>query len=205
MNVCEKFHRLAFRLERYSAPFDIEALPVDGIYILFEHGESSHSGERIVRVGTHNGDRRLGKRLKEHFVNENKDRSIFRKNIGRALLNLRKDPILAYWDLDLLTKKSRETHFDPRNHDRQMEVERAVTNCIVKNFSFSVLPMTEKQKRLSMESKVISMLNYCAECKPSEKWLGLHSPVQKIKESGLWLVHHLNDIPLTCSELESLT
>jgi hypothetical protein len=65
---------------------------VNGIYVLFERGEECHDGGRIVRVGTHTGDGQLRSRMLQHFVNENKDRSIFRKNIGRALLNRDRDP-----------------------------------------------------------------------------------------------------------------
>ena len=53
--------------------------------------------DRIVRIGTHRGDNNLYNRLKEHFINENKDRSIFRKNIGRALLNKNQDSYLEIW------------------------------------------------------------------------------------------------------------
>jgi hypothetical protein len=43
--------------------------------------------------------------LKEHFVNENKDRSIFRKNIGRALLNKDNDYFIEQWNKKNLAKK----------------------------------------------------------------------------------------------------
>jgi len=38
-------------------------------------------------------------------VNENKDRSIFRKNIGRALLNKDNDPFIEQWNKKNLAKK----------------------------------------------------------------------------------------------------
>ena len=63
----------------------------NGVYILFEKNESGHNGDRIVRIGSHTGNDNLVKRLEEHFLKENKDRSIFRKNIGRALLNKNSD------------------------------------------------------------------------------------------------------------------
>jgi hypothetical protein len=49
---------------------------------MFEAGESGHGTDRIVYVGTHTGPGNLPARLAEHFVRENKDRSIFRGNIG---------------------------------------------------------------------------------------------------------------------------
>jgi hypothetical protein len=30
------------------------------------------------------------------------------------------------------------------------------------------------------------------ECKPSEKWLGNYSPIEKVRKSGLWLTQHLD-------------
>ncbi|MSP93707.1 MAG: hypothetical protein EXR00_00415 [Alphaproteobacteria bacterium] len=37
----------------------------------------------------------------------NKDRSIFRKHVGRCLLAKSGDPLLAQWEIDLTTKASR--------------------------------------------------------------------------------------------------
>jgi hypothetical protein len=91
--VCTELHELLTSLPRHHFPFDASRIPLNGIYVLFEDGEVAHGTDRIVRVGTHNGDLRLSKRLIEHFVNENKDRSIFRKNIGRALLHRANDPL----------------------------------------------------------------------------------------------------------------
>jgi hypothetical protein len=52
---------------------------------------------RIVRVGTHTSPNRLKIRLKDHFWHENKDGSIFRKNIGKAILNQEHNPYLQTW------------------------------------------------------------------------------------------------------------
>ena len=81
---CNKLHKLFNNMKIYSFPFNEELIPKNGIYILFEKGEKGHNTNRIVRVGTHTGINQLRSRLKQHFLNENKDRSIFRKNIGRA-------------------------------------------------------------------------------------------------------------------------
>jgi hypothetical protein len=89
MNYCQELHKLANTMRRYRFPFDGEILTQNGLYILFEEGEPGHGGERIVRTGSHRGDGQLAGRLREHYITENKDRSIFRKNIGRALLNQR--------------------------------------------------------------------------------------------------------------------
>lgn len=99
-NNCAALHTWARSLPRHRFPFDEKKIPKDGIYLLFEKGERSHGGERLVRAGTHTGEGQLPSRLRQHFVMENKDRSIFRKNIGRALLNKKPDPYAAVWELD---------------------------------------------------------------------------------------------------------
>lgn len=76
----------------------------------YEDGETGHGTNRIVRVGTHRKENQLPGRLEEHYLHENKDRSIFRKNIGRALLNRDHDPFLEYWELDLTSHESKQTN-----------------------------------------------------------------------------------------------
>ncbi|GAG98657.1 unnamed protein product, partial [marine sediment metagenome] len=77
------YHQMYNSMEKHSLSqwFNEQEIPKNGIYILFEKGECAHSTDRIVRIGTHTGKNKLRSRLKEH-LNENKDRSIFRKNIG---------------------------------------------------------------------------------------------------------------------------
>src|SRR5262245_51438780 len=108
--LCSNLHELARRGTVFSFPFDRGDIPPHGIYALFEAGEEAHGGGRIVRVGTHTGDRQLRSRLTQHFEKENKDRSIFRKNIGRALLIRDGDPYLAEWEIDRTSRAAREQH-----------------------------------------------------------------------------------------------
>src|SRR5690349_6728892 len=82
MTFCSELHGVVRRGTLHSFPFDGARLPKNGIYVLFERGEVGHGGSRIVRVGTHRGDGELPSRLLQHFVMENKDRSIFRKHMG---------------------------------------------------------------------------------------------------------------------------
>ena len=80
-----ELHKIFNSQIRYSFPFKQREKEIlqNGIYIIFERGEHFMNFDRIVRVGTHNGDNQLRSRLNQHFVKENKNRSIFRKNIGR--------------------------------------------------------------------------------------------------------------------------
>ena len=198
-NECADIHRLSQTLERHSFPFNEIKIPLNGIYILFQKGESAHSQDRIVRVGTHTGKDRLRLRLKEHFLTENKDRSIFRKNIGGALLNKKNNPFLKFWDIDLTTRKSREKHSSLIDFDYQNKVELEVSKYIKDNFSFIAFEVEDKKIRLEIETGIISTVSWCKECMPSNKWLGNHSPKKKIVESGLWLVNKLYKTPFNLS------
>ena len=203
-NKCEEIHRLFNNHKRISFPFNEKEIPLNGIYILFEKGERAHDSDRIVRIGTHTGKDQLRSRLKQHFINENKDRSIFRKNIGRALLNKRKDPYLEKWEIDLTTREAKEKFKDLIDIEKQRRIEKEITKYLQDNFSFVVLEINDKNKRLETESKIIATISNCEGCGPSESWLGLCSPKDKIKESGLWLVNELYKIPLSDNEINEL-
>lgn len=201
---CQKLHEWFSRLNRHDFPFDEEEVPRSGIYILFEKDELAHGTRRIVRVGTHTGNNQLRSRLKQHFIKENKDRSIFRKNIGRALLNKNKDGFLEQWELDLTSKKAKVAYSALIDFDKQKEVEKSVTQLIQKNFSFVVFEVKDKDRRMKLESRIISTISLCRECRQSKNWLGLFSPKKKIRESGLWLVNELYKEPLSDKDMEEM-
>jgi hypothetical protein len=115
-------HEQLEQLPLIRYPFKLDQLPENGIYFFYEDGEIwGHGGDkpRIVRVGTHR-DGNFRSRISEHYLlneswmdfDENKpkpsDRSIFRKNIGRALLNKDKDSYLQIWNIDFTISKNRE-------------------------------------------------------------------------------------------------
>lgn len=200
-NICEELHFAFFGLKRFYFPFEVSQIPSNGIYILFERGERAHGGSRIVRIGTHTGKNQLCSRLKQHFEIENKDRSIFRKNIGRALLNQIQDPFLEQWNWDLTTQKNKEIFGSLVDFGKLKRVEQEVSRYIQKNFSFVVFAAQQKEIRLMFESKIISTVSQCAECCPSTSWLGLSSPIPKIRNSGLWQVNELYKKPLSKTEL----
>jgi len=202
---CASVHRLANELERHSFPFDESKIPLNGIYFLFQKGEKAHKQDRIVRIGTHTGDNQLRSRLKQHFLNENKDRSIFRKNIGRALLNQCNDRFLKYWELDLTTRKAKEKYSSLIDFDYQKSIESQVSQYIQDNFSFSVFEVKSREERLEIESKLISTVSWCEECNPSNDWLGNSSPKEKIVKSGLWLANELYKTPFDAVGIEHLS
>jgi hypothetical protein len=201
---CAKLHLWASKLPRLRFPFNKKDIPLNGIYILFEKGESAHNAGRIVRVGTHTGKDQLYSRLIQHFINESKDRSIFRKNIGRALLNRDKDSFLKDWEIDLTTKKAKDEFSGKINLEKQKETEKRVSKYIQDNFSFVVFQIDGKDKRLEIESRIISTISGCKECKPSVRWFGKFSPKEKIRKSGLWLVNELYKTPLSEKDMNEL-
>ena len=201
---CNKLHHWFNSMKKHNFPFNEKDIPLNGIYVLFEKGESAHGINRIVRIGTHTGKDQLRSRLKQHFINENKDRSIFRKNIGRTILNKNKDSFLEKWELDLTPKEAREKYSELIDFNKQKQVEKEVTKYIQDNFSFVVFQIDDKNKRLALESKIISTISLCNQCKPSKNWLGLFSPKQKICESGLWNVNELYKEALDDEDMEEL-
>lgn len=201
---CHDIHQLFHEMQRFSFPFNDDEIPRNGIYILFEKGEIGHSVDRIVRVGTHTGINQLRSRLKQHFVNEKKDRSIFRKNIGRAILTQGNDPFIKQWEWDLTTRANKDKYLPLLDQDKQIDIEKQVSAYIQKSFSFAVFEIESKELRLSLESKIISTVSLCAECKPSRDWLGLSSSKHKIRESGLWLVNELYKTPLSDKDVQTL-
>lgn len=203
--VCQSLHRLVDGRRKDSFPFDGKLIPTDGIYVLFESGEHGHGTCRIVRIGTHTGTRQLRSRLAQHFIQERKDRSIFRKNIGRALLSKEADPFLDSWNLDLTTRKAKDLHAEGVDFVRQAEIESEVTSYIQSSFSFVTLPISSKPERLRLESRMISTVASCDECNPSSNWLGRHSPKEKIREAGLWQVNELYKEALSIDDCEHLS
>ena len=203
-NICNDLHTWLRQLPVFSFPYDETRIPENGIYILFEKGEFGHGVYRIVRVGTHTGENQLRSRLRQHFLHSNKDRSIFRKNIGRAYLQQSSDPYLSVWELDMTTKQARDLHGKKVHKETQEKVESWISNYMQKNFFFSVIRVDDKHERLALESKIISTVSSCTICKPSSTWLGLHSTKAKIRESGLWLVNELYKEPLSNADIKRL-
>lgn len=202
-NYCDELHQLCANLPRYKYPFKDAAFPQNGIYIVFEDGETAHGTDRIVRVGTHTGHNNLKARLSEHFYTERKDRSVFRKNIGRAFLHKTGDPYLKIWNIDRTVRKNRERYRDKIDIEKEQKIEQQVSKYIRERISFAVLPVDDKGKRLELESKIIGAVSLCEACTASKHWLGLSSPKEKIRNSGLWQEQGLG-IPLAAEDMKLL-
>jgi len=209
-NRCKWLHDKLEELPLIKYPFEVRLLPKSGIYFFYEGGEFwGHGGNalRIVRIGTHKKDN-FRNRVAEHFLfdevkkmNFNKDkpkpsdRSIFRKNIGRALLNRDKDPYLRIWEIDFMLKQNRRRFGHLRNIEKEKQVERRITEILRERFSFRFIIVEDENTRIGetgLESRLIGTVSNCKYCRLSANWLGNSSPKEQIRISGLWLVQHLN-------------
>ena len=218
-DLCQAVHEAARALPRVAYPFNRSDLPRDGIYLFFEVGEyDGHTGdERIVRVGTHkNGNFRS--RISEHYMLSKelnirvdrpapKDRSIFRKNLGRAWICKQNIGYLDVWNIDFTPSQNQQEHAHRRDIVIEREVEGKVTALLREGFSFAWLPVTNEAERMGMgglEGRLIGTLAQCSACAASTGWLGRHSPDERIRTSGLWQVQHLQHNPVDDADLDLL-
>ena len=204
MNLCAEFHALCNSRPTHSFPFDESKIPVNGIYVLFESGETAHDSNRIVRVGGHRGQDRLWPRLIEHFLTENKDRSVFRQHIGRAILTRDNDPFLEHWNIDLTPAENRQRYAGVIDMKKQATIEKAVTQYIQSHFSLVVFRVQDKQERAELEKRMIGTVAQCPACHASQGWLGRHHPNHNISSSGLWNIQQLKHSGLTADDLVQL-
>lgn len=178
----DKIHKELNALPRYTYLGNGEFFGVipegGGVYIIFERGEKYGCYDRITRVGK--AEKSLLSRLEQHFLREDKDHSIFRKHVGRALLNKKGLP-LDNWNKKGVTDS---------------DTEKKVSEYLKENATFCVIPLEDKNEICILEKTLIgilaaSNLSYLAangKAIQSGDWLGNYSVSQKIKTSGLWNV-----------------
>jgi len=203
---CKWLHETLEELPLIKYPFKLEFLPLSGIYFFYEEEETwGHGGNklRIVRIGTHKRNN-FRNRISEHFlINERKmdfdkskpklaDRSIFRKNIGKALLNRNKDPYLKIWEIDFLPKDNRVRYGDLRDIEKEKSIERQITEIFRNKFFFRFIIIENEDERIGskgLESKLIGTVSTkCNKCKPSKHWLCNYSP--KKTNKSIWTLAH---------------
>lgn len=188
---CKDLHDRVRRAVRFAHPdyqvppanskeicSDFTKIPKNGVYIMFENGETAHPcdlNERIVRIGISEQPDRLPRRLKSHY----NGKSIFRKHIRTAIAE--RDGIAV----DKVTKQQ-------------------ISDYIRKNITFVVIEVNDNEKRKELEKALITAVAQCPECNASDKWLGKYCAAPKIRNGKLWNVEYLNSkTPLT-SELFQL-
>jgi len=157
---CRWLHEKLEQLPLVKFPFCLDELPENGIYFFYEQGETwGHGGikPRIVRVGTHR-DGNFRRRIAEHYLlneaktNFNKDkpkpsdRSIFRKNIGRALLKKNENPYLKIWEIDFMTRNNKMKFSNQRDINKEQETERQITELLRDNFAFRFMEHPQSKR-----------------------------------------------------------
>jgi len=130
---CEWLHENLENLPLIKYPFKLSYLLENGLYCFYETGEIwGHGGNkpRIVRVSSYRQGNSQN-RISEHFLlNEKKmdldknspkpsDRSIFRKNIGRALLWRDGDEYSFTWEIDFTKRANKDAYSHLRYIDQE--------------------------------------------------------------------------------------
>jgi hypothetical protein len=88
----------------------------------------------------------------ELFKPKPSDRSIFRKNIGRASLHRDKAPYLEIWEIDYIPRANREQFGHQRDIRKEREIESAITDKFRKGFCFRFLIIKSEEDRIGAKS-----------------------------------------------------
>lgn len=197
---CADLHALLTKTRRrLTFPPPFIQLPLNGVYFIFEKGQSSHDADRIIRIGSHRGPNRLVARLWEHAMPHG--RSIFRWDLGKALI--RKpgtsgiDPIpMEFWEAES-NERLKEIGGSNVEVDR-FEVQ--LSAYISKTFEFSVIGTADQAQGMELEKACIATVATCAHCQTMAN-SDLRPP-----RGILWNKHHAgpNSQPLSASQWTEL-
>lgn len=181
-----EIHRLVQALPKYNY-LTIDEIPFEeGVYFIIDKNEIFDEYPRIVRVGTHKGDGRLKKRLKQHFMTEDKNGSILRKYIGGALLSQKKDEYLETWKYN---SRDHEVYKKCKSHiniNKERAIEAEVSKYLRECTSFCCINIKKCDERLKFKENVLRSLYEDESFKPTDDWLGKSSPMLHIGVYGLW-------------------
>lgn len=155
-----------------------------GIYFFFDLNEKRSNGitPRVVRVGANDvkkteSNQTLWERLEKHRGNANnnggnRSNSVFRSSVYGALFN--------------------------RNQNFGGEGD---VSDYIRKLPFLVVKVDLKEDRRNLEKNLIALLSNikrravrppCPD-EPSPDWLGRYSSREKVRQSGLWNNHHVNE------------
>lgn len=220
-SLCKWLHEQLQQLPLVKFPFDLDRLPRNGIYFFYEAGEDwGHGGSlpRIVKIGTSTGNNNFRSRIGQHYLlNEAKmdfdaskpapkDRSVFRKHIGRALLNKAKDMYLSIWNIDFTKRENRRQYKHLRDIEREKTMELAITKQLRERFFFRFITLGDsKEQRLGLEKHLIATVAQCSLCRPSPGWLGSFSLDERIQQNHLWLIQGAKDRPINEADKKTIS
>ena len=177
--------------------------PDRGIYFFFASDEPRGGQLRLTRVGTHavssGSSTSLWDRLRTHRGAKrgtyegggNHRGSVFRKRIGEAIIE-REGLHGEYSEWGVGSSAGREQRL------KELDLERRVSN-LIRDLPFLWVSVDDEpgpdSDRAYLEQNTIALLsNYRRESiDPRNDWLGQYSRSEKIRESGLWNVNHVDE------------
>jgi hypothetical protein len=202
---------LRLRFGHIPSPHDIP-LPrtgegTRGVYFFFEPGELRANGNasRVVRIGSHSGDKSS---IESRIVGEhttNWGRSVFRRHLGTALIqrgdfdtHIQPADRAAWATKWYSSIGGSAVHTKPAHlHEILHPLHPIVTRTIC-DMSVVWVEIPEKEKRLEFEKQCIRLLsNYLRPDAPidpaSATWLGHFALREDIQSSGLWNLQHVKN------------
>lgn len=180
--------------------------PDRGLYFFFHPNETRESSEqlRLTRIGTHavstGSSTTLWDRLRTHRGAKrgtyedggNHRGSVFRKRIGETIIE-REGLHEDYPEWGVGSSAARELRL------QELEMERRVSEYI-RELPFLWVDVDDEpgpeSNRAYLERNAIALVsNYGTDSidPRSDGWLGQHSPVAEIGDSGLWNINHVEE------------
>lgn len=204
MNDYNRLTALFNKVKRHKYPYFENKIDKNGIYIMFEKGETHLCFDRVVRIGSHTGQNRLYERIDEHYIGNDHRNSVFRKHLGRCFLTIDKRiDYIQNWDLKIKSREDKEKNQSKINRTFEEKYEKIVSEYIKNSFTFIVIPaLTDAKKRIRLEKGLIATFAQAENISISENWKGKFHPDRKIQESGLWNIQGLYGEPLTQDEID---
>ena len=159
---------------------------------MFDKTETFNRYSRVVRVGK--AEKSLLTRLTQHFINLDKDHSILRKHIGRSLLH-------KWEEENNVTYESAVQDWNTKGIGNP-ELEEKVTEYLIDNISFCLIPLTDKKQIRKLEQTLLEILSIhnrlhhetTGKYIQTDNWLGNYCKEnQRVMESGMWNDEHIRN------------
>ena len=169
------------------------ALPLNGIYVMFDKDPQTGKLGRIVRIGTHEPTNPNGliSRVFSHFSGS-KNRSILRKHVGSSLLRS-KPKALESWRV--------------KNVPGDSATEKKVTQYLIDHIAVGFVPIDKLDVLSEVEKYLISAVALATVSDAElvaqrEGWLGNDCDDPTVAEYGIWNDDHVKWHPKDETELK---
>jgi len=178
--------------------------PRQGIYFFFENGEFTHNSDelRVVRIGTHalkkNSGTTLWDRLKGHKGTQkgkypgggNHRGSVFRLHVGNAIIK-REGIKCESWGKG--TSAGAEVRI--KEHPLEIRVSKTIGCMPFVWVKVDDEPGPNSMRKYIERHSIGLLSNYMRPSinHPSSSWLGRYCTNEKVRNSGLWNVDHVDE------------